>query len=205
MYPTRYFQSLPPFLSAAGCVLYRETSLWHTLRMCIWQRAQLGTYERPFTETLTKETLDTSRKVCDLHISKSQTPVSTQKWGDGWNSSWLIFFSRSRIQNSLLLVGQVPCFSWSFCVKKEIYGRAAQLQGTREQALGVNMSLQSSLSSLIQLNRWLISSEKGLLNHPGKRGPCSIHTGRISTHRFTQSLQHSLPMFSYGRLDCQPS
>lgn len=115
------------------------------------------------------------------------------------------FHVLSRIQNSLLLVGQVPCFSWSFCVKKEIYGRAAQLQGTREQALGVNMSLQSSLSSLIQLNRWLISSEKGLLNHPGKRGPCSIHTGRISTHRFTQSLQHSLPMFSYGRLDCQPS
>lgn len=31
----------------------------------------------------------------------------------------------------MFLVEQVPYFSWSFCVKKEIYGTAAQIQGTR--------------------------------------------------------------------------
>lgn len=63
---------------------------------------------------------------------------------------------------SFLLIKGIPGLSWSFCVKKDVYGIAAQLGGMHGTGFRGECELESNLSGSVQLNRWLISSEKVL-------------------------------------------
>lgn len=88
---------------------------------------------------------------------------------------------------SFLLIKGVPGLSWSFCVKKDVYGTAAQLGGFRGEC-----ELESSLSGSVQLNRWLISSEKVLPSPLVWGCVCLCDIWRILPGR-----QHHTPSYSF--------
>lgn len=100
MHSTRQFQSLSPLSPGSKrCVPYRETSLWDTLRMCIWQKGTVIHTCAACTETLIKEALGTAT----FPSPKPQLACKSGKVGGTVlesDSIMLNFFSRSSIQNS---------------------------------------------------------------------------------------------------------
>lgn len=99
---------------------------------------------------------------------------------------------------SFLLRKGVSGLSWSFCVKKDVYGTAAQLGGMHGAGFWGECELESSLSGSVQLSRWLISLEKVL--------PSPLVSGvSVTFEGPCQTASTTFPPIAFLWETCQPS